>query len=97
MQELKAPAGYEFTGEYRLAKYGEWVLQADGTALRVVCNTDNQYFILRKLESARERRARLMQQLFHEFYRRVNITDSATPWIERTELIFAENPDEVKG
>ena len=94
---LVEPPGYEFTLEYRLA-LNEWALGDEGQA--VYFHTTNiRRFILRPLESARERRARLMQQLFQEFFQeffqQTGISHSVTPWIERTERIFAENPDEV--
>ena len=86
--ELTAPAGTEFTNEYRLAK-DEWHLFDVERGIAFKGSTVVPVFILRKLESARERRARLFKQVAKDW------AAGTDTWLAEIERIFAENPDEV--
>lgn len=102
---LTAPEGYEFTGEYRRPQAGEWYYETRGTKETKVNFADRACwdyaaalaFILRPILLPKERRAKLLTDLFTSRPNNVWLDKKTAvcEGVESIETIFHENPDEA--
>ncbi len=93
---LEAPSGYEFTGEYRSPKSGEPFLDSRNEATAIYAEVSaSRYFILRPIETAKERRAKRLLEAISSWARCAGPLKpfGEEQFAEQIERIFAEEKD----